>query len=41
LKEFLSRLIDEYLERHKETFEILSKPEWVKAIEKGKAQIAT
>jgi predicted CopG family antitoxin len=40
MKEILSDLIDEYIERHKETFELLSKPEWVEAIEQGKAEVA-
>ncbi len=35
IKEILSELIDEYLERHKETLEILSRPDWVEAINKG------
>jgi len=35
IKEILSELIDEYIERHKETLEILSKPEWVDAINLG------
>lgn len=35
LKEILSELIDEYLDRHKETLEILSRPDWVAAINKG------
>ena len=35
IKDILSELIDEYLERHKETFEILSRPDWVEAIELG------
>jgi len=29
MKEILDELIDEYIERHKETMDILSKPEWV------------
>ena len=41
MKQILSELIDEYIDRHKETLEILSKPEWVEAIEKGKAEIAS
>ncbi|NVM23431.1 MAG: hypothetical protein HWN68_16810 [Desulfobacterales bacterium] len=41
MKEILSDLIDEYIERHKETLDLLSRPEWVKIIEKGKAEIAT
>jgi predicted CopG family antitoxin len=39
MKESLDELIDEYIERHKETLDILSKPEWVDIIEKGKAEI--
>jgi hypothetical protein len=39
MKEILGELIDEYIERHKETLDILSKPEWVDMIEKGKAEI--
>lgn len=41
MKEILSDLIDEYIKRHKETLDLLSRPEWVKTIEKGKAEIAT
>lgn len=40
MKEILDELIDEYIKRHKETLDILSKPEWVKIIEKGKAEIS-
>ena len=40
MKEILGELIDEYIERHKETLDILSKPDWVNMIEKGKAEIA-
>jgi len=35
IKEILSELIDEYIERHRETLEILSKPDWVAAIQQG------
>ena len=35
IKEILTELIDEYLERHKETLEILSKPDWVESINQG------
>lgn len=35
IKEILSELIEEYIERHKETLEILSRPDWVDAINKG------
>jgi len=40
MKEIISDLIDEYIERHKETLELLSKPEWVEAIEQGKVEVA-
>ena len=39
MKEILGELIDEYIARHKETLDILSKPEWVDIIEKGKAEV--
>ena len=39
LIEILSELIDEYIERHKETLELLSKTEWVEIIRKGKKEI--
>jgi len=39
LKDILSELIDEYIERHKETLDLLSKPEWVDIIRRGKKEI--
>jgi len=39
LKDILSELIDEYIERHRETLELLSKPEWVEIIKRGKKEI--
>ena len=39
MKEILTELIDEYIERHKETLEILSNPDWVDLIAKGKEEI--
>ena len=39
MKEILDELIDEYIERHKETLDLLSKPEWVDIIEKGRTEI--
>ena len=39
IKEILCELIDEYIERHKETLEILSKPEWVEIIKRGKEEV--
>ena len=35
IKEILSELIDDYIERHRETLEILSRPDWVEAIAEG------
>ncbi len=35
MQAILSDLIDEYLERNKETLEILSNPQWVDAIQEG------
>ncbi len=40
MKEIITDLIDEYIERHKETLELLSRPEWLDAIEQGKAEVA-
>jgi predicted CopG family antitoxin len=39
MKEILSDLIDEYIERHKETLELLSRPEWVEIIARGKEEV--
>ncbi|HLC18120.1 MAG TPA: hypothetical protein VJM57_03790 [Thermodesulfobacteriota bacterium] len=39
IKEILSELIDEYIARHRETLELLSRPEWVKAIKEGKEEV--
>ncbi|MDA2921063.1 hypothetical protein MYX76_16500 [Desulfobacterota bacterium AH_259_B03_O07] len=39
MKDIISELVDEYIERHKETLEILSNPEWVELIKKGKREI--
>jgi molybdopterin converting factor small subunit len=39
IKEILSELIDEYIERHRETLELLSRPEWVEAIKRGKEEV--
>jgi predicted CopG family antitoxin len=40
MKEILSDLIDEYIERHKETLDLLSRPEWVEVIARGKQEVA-
>ena len=41
MKEILSELIDEYIERHQETLDLLSRPEWVDIIERGKEEVVT
>ena len=41
MKEILSELIDEYIERHQETLDLLSRPEWVDIIARGKEEVAT
>ncbi len=40
IQHILTGLIDEYIERHKETLELLSKPEWVDAIMQGKQEVS-
>jgi hypothetical protein len=40
MKDIITDLIDEYIARHKETLDILSRPEWVEIIERGKAEVA-
>jgi predicted transcriptional regulator len=40
IKDILSELIDEYIARHQETLDLLSKPGWVDTIMKGKKEIA-
>jgi len=37
--EILTGLIDEYIERHKETLDLLSRPEWVDIITQGKGEV--
>jgi len=39
MKEILSQLIDEYVERHRETLDLLSRPEWVEMIAQGKREV--
>ena len=39
MKEILSGLIDEYIERHQETLDLLSRPEWVDVIARGKEEV--
>jgi len=39
MKDILSGLIDEYVERHRETLDLLSRPEWVELISRGKGEV--
>jgi len=39
MKEILSDLIDEYIDRNRETLDLLSKPEWVELIHKGRDEV--
>lgn len=39
MKDILSDLIDEYIERHQETLDLLSRPEWVEIIARGRAEV--
>ncbi|RLE34591.1 MAG: hypothetical protein DRJ61_04910 [Acidobacteria bacterium] len=39
MKEILTELIDEYIERHQETLDLLSRPGWVEAITRGKQEV--
>ena len=41
MNQIISELIDEYIERHRETLDLLSKPEWVESISKGKKEVAS
>ncbi len=41
MKQILSELIDEYIERHQETLDLLSRPEWVDIIVRGKEEVDT
>lgn len=41
MKEILTELIDEYIERHQETLELLSRPDWVEIITRGKEEVAS
>ncbi len=41
MKQILTELIDEYIERHQETLDLLSRPEWVDIIGRGKEEVDT
>lgn len=40
IKEILTHLIDEYIERHQETLDLLSRPDWVEVIKRGKEEVS-
>ena len=40
MKEILSGLIDEHIERHKETIDLLSRREWVDIIARGREEVS-
>lgn len=39
MKNILSRLLDEYVERHRERLELLSRAQWVDVISRGKSEV--
>ncbi len=39
MKDILSDLVDDYIERHRETLDLLSNPDWVKKIDQGKREV--
>jgi predicted transcriptional regulator len=39
MKDILADLVDDYIERHRETLDLLSNPDWVKKIEQGKREV--
>ena len=39
MQDIFSELIDDYIERHQETLDLLTRPDWVNAIQKGKQEI--
>jgi dTDP-glucose pyrophosphorylase len=38
--EIITDLIDDYIESHRETLDLLSKPEWVEIIGQGKEEVS-
>jgi predicted transcriptional regulator len=40
MKEILAEPVDDYIQRHRETLDLLSRPEWVNVIREGKEQVA-
>jgi predicted DNA-binding protein len=40
IKDILTELVEDYIERHRETLDLLSRPEWVEIIRQGKEEVA-
>ena len=40
IKDIVGELVEEYIERHRETLDLLSRPEWVDAIRRGNEEVA-
>ncbi len=40
IKDIVTELVDEYIERHRETLDLLSRPEWAETIRRGKEEVA-
>ena len=40
IKDILTELVEEYINRHRETLDLLSRPEWVEVIRQGKEEAA-
>ncbi len=39
LKDIVTELIDEYIDRHQETLDLLSRSEWADMIQRGKEEV--
>jgi predicted CopG family antitoxin len=39
LKDIVTELIDEYIDRHRETLDLLSRSEWADMIQRGKEEV--
>ncbi|MFC2142672.1 hypothetical protein ACFLR7_07045 [Acidobacteriota bacterium] len=39
MKDIFAEVIDDYIARHQETLDLLSRPDWVQAIKQGKQEI--
>ena len=39
MKDIFAEVIDDYIARHQETLDLLSRPDWVQAINQGKQEV--